>query len=64
MTSGAAVPDHQRALDLAVQRQLDVRAAATSPGSDDPASIGNFSRFDASTIHLAFSKLYDRCLSL
>ena len=33
-------------------------------GSDDPASIGNLSRLEASTIHLAFSKLYDRCLSL
>ena len=26
-------------------------------GSDDPASIGNFSRFESSTISFAFSKL-------
>ena len=33
-------------------------------GREDPASIGNFRRFDAPTIHFAFSKLYERCLSL
>ena len=33
-------------------------------GRDEPASNGNRSRFDAATIACAFSKLYERCLSL
>ena len=59
----AAVPDHHRALDLAFNGS-SMSGSRHVTGSDDPASMGNFSRFDASTIHLAFSKLNDRCLSL
>ena len=60
----AAVPDHERALDLGSSSGSSMSGSRQVTGSDDPASIGNFSRLEASTIHLAFSKLCDRCLSL
>ena len=59
----AADADHQRLLDLAPSGNSRSGSRHVT-GSDEPASIGNLSRFDVSTIPFAFSKLYERCLSL
>ena len=63
MTSGPPYPTIT-ALSISAFNGSSMSGSRQVTGSDDPASMGNFSRFDASTIHLAFSKLNDRCLSL
>ncbi len=45
------------ALSISLPSGISMSGSRHVTGSDDPASIGNFRRFEASTIHFAFSKL-------